>query len=105
MTAGSFGGLRGTRGNQVKKRAVITGWFIGGALLSWGCGGAAALGEGCGEEGVDGECEDGAVCGKPDDGESLECLKTCVEQADCPADQECNGVSGTSLKGCRPKAK
>ncbi|KYF85871.1 hypothetical protein BE18_01775, partial [Sorangium cellulosum] len=72
------------------------------ALLVWGCGGEAALGEACEDEGADGECEDGAVCGKPDDSAALECLKVCVEQADCPADQECNGISGSSLKGCRP---
>lgn len=69
-----------------------------------GCGGEAAQGEECGEEGItEGECEEGSICGKPDDGEILECLKICDEQADCPSDQECNGVSGSDLKGCRPK--
>ncbi|WP_437947449.1 hypothetical protein WME98_42855 [Sorangium sp. So ce296] len=77
--------------------------LVVGALLVWGCGGGAALGEACEDEGADGECEDGAVCGKPDDSAALECLKVCVEQADCPADQECNGISGSDIKGCRPK--
>lgn len=73
-----------------------------GALLASGCG-ASALGEACDKEGADGECEDGSICGKPDDTAALQCLKTCVEQTDCPADQECNGISGSALKGCRPK--
>jgi hypothetical protein len=69
------------------------------------CGGEAARGEECGESGVqEGECEAGSVCGTPgDDAELLECLKVCVDQADCPATEECNGVSGSSAKGCRPK--
>ncbi|WP_437759370.1 hypothetical protein [Sorangium sp. So ce1389] len=74
-----------------------------GALLAWGCGGESALGEACEEEGADGECEDGSVCGKPDDTAALQCLKTCVEQTDCPSDQECNGITGSDVKGCRPK--
>jgi hypothetical protein len=75
------------------------------ALLSPGCGGEAALGEECGEEGAqEGECEEGTVCGKPVDGtEDLHCLKVCDDQADCAADEECNGVEGASVKGCRTK--
>ena len=65
------------------------------------CGGGAKLGEACDVEGQDGECEDGAICGKS--AESTQCLKACVEQSDCPADHECNGVSGSSVKGCRLK--
>ncbi|WP_437681518.1 hypothetical protein [Sorangium sp. So ce131] len=77
--------------------------LVAGALLAGGCGGEAALGEACEEEGADGECEDGAVCGKPDDSAALQCLKTCVEQTDCLATEECNGIAGSNLKGCRPK--
>lgn len=79
--------------------------LLAGFLGVWACGGEAAQGEECGESGVEeGECEAGSVCGKPDDsGELLECLKVCAAQTDCPADQECNGVSGTGTKGCRPK--
>ena len=80
--------------------------LVAGLLGVWACGGEAAQGEECGETGIEeGECEAGSVCGTPgDDGEVLECLKVCTEQADCPATQECNGVSGSSTKGCRPKA-
>lgn len=82
------------------KRMTVTALAIC-ALLMAACGGEAALGEECGEAGADGECEDGAVCG--DDGGDLYCLKVCTDQADCEADEDCNGVDGTSVKGCRSK--
>lgn len=70
----------------------------------WACGGEAALGEECGESGAEaGECEAGSICGKPDDSGPLECLKVCTDQPDCPEGLECNGVSGSSVKGCRLK--
>jgi hypothetical protein len=31
-------------------------------------------------------------------------LKVCAAQSDCPAEQECNGVEGSSAKGCRLKS-
>ncbi|AUX22304.1 hypothetical protein SOCEGT47_028050 [Sorangium cellulosum] len=86
----------------MRTRWIGVGLVVSG-LVVWGCGGGAALGEACDEEGAEGECEDGAVCGKPDDSSVLECLKTCIEQTDCPADQECNGISGSDIKACRPK--
>jgi hypothetical protein len=77
--------------------------LLAGVMLALGCGGEAALGEECEVEGAEGECEEGAVCGKPDDTEAPLCLKVCEDQVDCAADEDCNGVSGTSIKGCRPK--
>lgn len=72
-------------------------------LASPSCGGVSALGEECFAGGeTESECEEG-VCGKPGDGETLECLVICEEQSDCDADEECNGVEGASVKGCRPK--
>lgn len=72
------------------------------ALSSLAACGEGSIGEECDTEGkVDGECDDGAVCGKR--GTSLVCLKQCTTQADCSSDEDCNGVSGTSLKGCRPR--
>ena len=83
------------------RRATIVFMF---ALACAGACGGGAIGDECDEEGAEGECDDGAVCGKPgDDDAVLECLKVCEEQADCPADQECNGVEGSSVKGCRTK--
>lgn len=66
--------------------------------------GEGSRGEECEEEGkVDGECDDGLVCGRKTDSTSdLVCLKQCTNQGDCASGENCNGVSGTSLKGCRP---
>ncbi len=63
------------------------------------------LGDACTAEGkVDGECDDGLVCGKKGDKSSdLVCLEQCNAQAECGAGSECSGLSGTSLKGCRLK--
>jgi hypothetical protein len=73
-------------------------------LLVLACGGEGKVGEECGESGkVDGECEDGAVCGQTTTSTALACLKQCTEQSQCAATEDCNGVSGTSIKGCRPK--
>lgn len=67
------------------------------------CGGEAKLGEECGEAGkTEGECESGGVCSKNSAG-TLLCLKVCTDQAQCAATEDCNGVEGSSIKGCRPK--
>jgi hypothetical protein len=65
------------------------------------CGGAA-VGASCTKEGDESQCESGAICGK-NESDVLECLKVCTTQADCAADEECNGVTGLDVKGCRPK--
>ncbi len=99
------------------KRTLLS--VISVALVVAACGTTArAIGEPCVVEGVTaGECESGAICGKdPDD--VLACLKICDygNTADagktdasaapsCSADQECNGVSGTTIKACRDKKK
>jgi len=68
-----------------------------------GCGGDASIGEECGESGVQaGECEDGAICGQDKLGD-LVCLKICYTQSDCQANEECNGVEGSTFKGCRAR--
>ena len=75
-------------------------------LVALACGSEGKIGEECGESGkVDGECEDGAVCGQARTSTALACLKQCTDQAQCGATEDCNGVSGTSVKGCRPKTK
>jgi hypothetical protein len=65
----------------------------------------AAQGEACEESGVvDGECEEGTVCGKKqDDSADLVCLKQCSTTTECGPSEDCLGVSGSSLKGCRPR--
>lgn len=66
-----------------------------------GCGGAAELGEECDASGAtQDECEDGGICG--DDGTGvLRCLRICTDQDQCAADEECNGVGDSNIKGCR----
>lgn len=75
------------------------------ATVLLACSSEGKVGEECDESGkVDGECEDGLVCGQSaDSSASLKCLKQCTDQSQCAAGEDCNGVSGTSIKGCRPK--
>jgi hypothetical protein len=70
-----------------------------GLLFFVACG-DADIGEECDETGDTDECVDGAVC--TNDGEGAVCRALCVEQEDCPDDEACNGISGTSLKSCQP---
>ena len=81
------------------KKLVLLAAILAIPLLTPACDGS--VGDSCDEEGVvNGECEEGAVCGKLKGGE-LRCLKQCQTQADCASNEECNGVSGNNLKGCR----
>lgn len=72
------------------------------SLVALGCG-SSGEGESCSTEGqVGGGCDDGLVCGKKTDSNAdLVCLKICNSQVDCPSGLQCNGVGGTSFKGCR----
>lgn len=67
------------------------------------CGGKGELGESCDQAGGADQCVDGAVCTNLSDG-ALTCLKMCTVQEDCLANENCNGVSGTSIKSCQPKS-
>jgi hypothetical protein len=74
------------------------------ASLIAGCSSEAEVGEECGEAGVEaGECVEGAICGKHDGTGELSCLVVCTDQTNCRADEDCNGVEGSSVKGCRLK--
>jgi hypothetical protein len=76
-------------------------------LLAMSCGGddGAALGGACSTAGATaGQCVPGGVCGTHADGATgPSCLKVCLQQTDCAGDEDCNGVEGSSLKGCRLK--
>lgn len=76
--------------------------LVSSALVVLACSSESKLGEACDESGADGECEAGGVCGK-NSGGALLCLKVCSDQAQCAATEDCNGVDGTNVKGCRPK--
>ena len=67
------------------------------------CSSEGKVGESCDESGkADGECVSGGVCGKNSAG-ALLCLKVCTDQAQCASTEDCNGVDGSNVKGCRPK--
>lgn len=68
------------------------------------CGGASDLGESCDVSGDADECVEGAICGQTGDNGALTCLRACTDQSQCGTGEDCNGVSGTSTKGCRPKS-
>lgn len=83
-------------------------WFVAFSMVFVGlvvaCG-DGEQGESCDESGVvGGECEEGLVCGKKqDDSADLICLKQCSATTECGAGEDCLGVSGSSLKACRPR--
>jgi hypothetical protein len=77
--------------------------FSSAALAIAACSSEGKVGEECDESGkTEDECESGGVCGKNPAG-ALVCLKICTDQAQCAATEDCNGVEGTNVKGCRLK--
>lgn len=56
----------------------------------------------CTTSGSTEQCPDEAVCDTVA-GAALTCVKICKTGADCRADQDCNGVSGSNIKACKPK--
>jgi hypothetical protein len=56
----------------------------------------------CATSGSVTECPEESVCDSVA-GAAIACVKICKTSADCRADQDCNGVSGSNLKACKPK--
>ena len=56
----------------------------------------------CTTSGSTEQCPEEAVCDTVA-GSALNCVKICKTGADCRADQDCNGVSGSNIKACKPK--
>jgi hypothetical protein len=79
--------------------------FAVGLVVVVGCSSEAEPGESCDEPGkTEDVCESGYVCAKPSDSATnTVCIKTCTADADCGAGGSCNGVEGSSIKGCRIK--
>jgi hypothetical protein len=48
------------------------------------------------------ECPGGAICDTVE-GARTECVRICQTTADCNAPLECNGVSKSNIKACKPK--
>jgi hypothetical protein len=57
---------------------------------------------GCSTQGSTSECPEQAICDSFAGG-PMECFRICTVQSDCRADQECNGLTGSSIKACKPK--
>jgi hypothetical protein len=57
---------------------------------------------GCDLQGSIANCPDGTICSPF--GDRLLCAPICQAQGDCREGYECNGLSGTEVKSCRPKA-
>lgn len=65
---------------------------------------ASDVGESCATKGSTDECVDGAVCELKGTSDSEPvCLKICDDSSECAATEDCNGVTGSSLKACTPK--
>lgn len=85
------------------KRLVMVLLLAGAALFGAACGGAD-IGEACEQGGKTDECVDGAVCAQAVASDTvLHCLKICEDVSDCASTEDCNGVTSTNLKACRPK--
>lgn len=56
----------------------------------------------CTRSGDTSECPEDSIC---DDifGAATACVRICQSSADCREDQDCNGVSGSNVKACKPK--
>jgi hypothetical protein len=56
----------------------------------------------CTMSGSTSECPEDSVCDTVS-GAALTCVKICKVAEDCRADLDCNGVSGSNIKACKPK--
>jgi hypothetical protein len=81
-------------------KRLFTGFIAFGFLVGASCVSPGELGDACDTRGSESECVDGAICSR-DENEEILCLQVCEEQEDCPADKNCNGVSGSSIKSCQ----
>lgn len=56
----------------------------------------------CATSGMTAGCPEDSICDTVA-GDALSCVKICKTSEDCRADQDCNGVSGSNIKACKPK--
>jgi hypothetical protein len=84
-------------------RSTIVSIFVVSFITLAACDGSR--GDSCDDEGkVQGECDDGLVCGKQKlSGGSLICLKQCNSPTDCGAGEDCNNIANTDLRGCQAR--
>lgn len=72
------------------------------AAASYGCGGKGEIGDGCDTAGATDECAEGVICTNNADS-TFTCRKLCTDQAQCAANENCNGISNSNQKSCQPK--
>ena len=56
----------------------------------------------CSTSGSTDQCPESSICDAVS-GTALTCVKICKVSTDCRTDLDCNGVSGTNIKACKPK--
>ena len=56
----------------------------------------------CTTSGSTDQCPEASVCDTVA-GTALTCVKICKTGTDCRPDQDCNGVSSSNIKACKPK--
>ena len=56
----------------------------------------------CTTAGSTSECPDDSVCDAIT-GTAIACVKICSTKEDCRTDQDCNGITGSNTKACKPK--
>jgi hypothetical protein len=85
------------------KRLLSSAVLLSGLLALAACGNAE-IGEECDKTGSTDECVEGGICDTLGGGSTtLQCLKICTQDSDCPTTQACTGVSGSNLKACHNK--
>lgn len=86
-------------------RTVIGAIGVAVVVLVSACS-SAKLGESCEDEGrIGGDCDEGLMCAhtKNDEVSPLVCMKPCASDANCSANENCNGERAINLKVCRPR--
>jgi len=56
----------------------------------------------CTQTGTTAGCPEGAICDAVT-GVGTTCVRVCQTSSDCRAGVDCNGVSGSNIKACKPK--
>jgi len=56
----------------------------------------------CTTAGTTAGCPEASICDQVSGG-ALSCVKICQVKTDCRADLDCNGVTGSNIKACKPK--
>ena len=56
----------------------------------------------CTMPGSTADCPEDSVCDAVS-GAAMSCVRICSTKADCRADLDCNGITGSNIKACKPK--